>query len=111
MHISYSYIHIDSSPALEQYFAKKLETIAAKLSRFDTDNAGECVVEFAKTTEHHQHGNIYRAEVTLAIPTHTFRADATGEDMYAAIDAVRDLLTEQVARYKELETDKRHGNA
>lgn len=58
-------------------------------------------VEVGKTSEHHNKGKIWRAEYTLTIPGTSLRAEATEEDLYAAIDRAKDLLKEQLLEYKK----------
>ncbi len=58
-------------------------------------------IELEKTTNHHNKGQIFRAEVMLELPGKMLRAEATNEELYAAIDAVKDILERQVVQYKE----------
>lgn len=48
-----------------------------------------------------------RAEATLSLSGAKLFADATNEDMYAAIDALTDKLDRQVVKHKEKRADHR----
>lgn len=57
--------------------------------------------ELGKTTQHHRSGDIYRAEINLQVGGHTFRAVAEKDDLYAAIDEVKDELGREVKANKK----------
>ena len=53
-------------------------------------------VELAKETMHHQHGEIFKAEINLHAGTKNFYVVAREQDLYAAIDVMKDEVVEQV---------------
>ncbi|HSF79052.1 MAG TPA: ribosome-associated translation inhibitor RaiA [Steroidobacteraceae bacterium] len=86
--------HIDITPALRSYVEKKLERI---LRHFDQVIDVHCVLTVEKLR--------HQAEATLAVSGGKLHADATDEDMYAAIDALTDKLDRLVKKRKEKMTD------
>ena len=46
-------------------------------------------VEIGKTTNHHQSGDVFRAEVNMKVRGKHFRATSEKDDLYAAIDDMR----------------------
>lgn len=60
-------------------------------------------VDIGKTTEHHNNGEIFRAEVNVAVKGKVLRAVSDKEDLYAAIDDVRDEI---VKLLKDTKTKK-----
>ncbi|MFA7169515.1 MAG: ribosome-associated translation inhibitor RaiA [Candidatus Paceibacterota bacterium] len=69
----------------------------------DVDLGGNRViarVELAKTTQHHQQGDIYKAEVNLDLPKKMFRSVVESDDIYKAIDDVKDELRIMINEYK-----------
>lgn len=69
----------------------------------DIDLGGNNVVariELAKTTQHHQQGDIYKAEVNLQLPKKMFRSVVESDDIYKAIDDVKDELKIMINEYK-----------
>jgi len=86
--------HIDVTPALKQ----KVESKLSKLERhFDHLTDVHCIL----TVEKLQH----KAEATVHLSGGTIHADATQEDMYAAVDSLVDKLSRQVKKHKEKLTD------
>jgi len=86
--------HIDVTPALKQ----KVESKLSKLERhFDHLTDVHCIL----TVEKLQH----KAEATVHLSGGTIHADATEEDMYAAVDSLVDKLARQVKKHKEKLTD------
>ena len=62
----------------------------------------EARVDVGITSKHHQKGDIFRAEVNLEIPQKgVLRAEAVREDLYIAINEVKDELQRQLKRFKE----------
>lgn len=69
----------------------------------DIDLGGNRViarVELAKTTQHHQQGDIYKAEVNLQFPKKMFRSVVESDDIYKAVDDVKDELKIMINEYK-----------
>jgi putative sigma-54 modulation protein len=86
--------HIDVTPALKQ----KVESKLSKLERhFDHLTDVHCIL----TVEKLEH----KAEATVHLSGGTIHADATEEDMYAAVDSLVDKLSRQVKKHKEKLTD------
>ena len=57
-------------------------------------------IELAKTSQHHQQGDIYKAEVNLDLPKKMFRCVVESDDIYKAIDDVKDELRIMINEYK-----------
>ncbi|MBN1237535.1 MAG: ribosome-associated translation inhibitor RaiA [Gammaproteobacteria bacterium] len=86
--------HIDISAALRDY----VETKLAKLERhFDNMTDIHCILTVEKL--------VHKAEATIHLGGGTIHADATHEDMYAAVDGLVDKLDRQVKKHKEKVTD------
>lgn len=82
--------HVEITPALRKYVVSKLE----KVSRhFDLVTDAHCILTVEKLR--------HKAEATLSVNGGRIYADATEEDMYAAIDGLADKLDRQVRKYKE----------
>ncbi len=63
-------------------------------------------IEMGRTSRHHQKGDVWRAEVNLDSPKHVFRAEAVEEDIYAALDAVKNELKKELLRLKDKRATK-----
>lgn len=90
--------YMDLTDGIKTSIEEKLGGLEKLCERFDPC---EVMVEVGKTGEHHNKGKIFRAEFTMTIPGATLRAEATEEDLYAAIDAAKDQLKRQIVDHKE----------
>ena len=53
-------------------------------------------IEIGKTTNHHNSGEVFRAEAMIRVRGKQFRAVSEKDDLYAAIDSVRDELVREI---------------
>lgn len=87
---------IELTPAISAYLEKLTSAIAKYLS-------GENIlvqIEVGKTSNRHKHGEIFRAEVRISGDGNDFYAAAEKEDLYAAIDVVKDEIIAEIKRKK-----------
>lgn len=93
--------HVEVTPAIHDYATSKLDRV---IRHFDHVTSVHVILSVEKLRQ--------KAEVTLHVKGKDIFADATEDDLYAAIDAVVDKLDRQVLRHKEKVTehnrDKRH---
>ncbi|MEA2714974.1 MAG: putative sigma-54 modulation protein [Candidatus Parcubacteria bacterium] len=93
MNINIKTTAIALSPAISDYVAKRLKKVDKILGK---DPSLMCDVELGKTTEHHQKGNIFRAEVHIVGAGKNAYASAEKDDLYSAIDRVRDEILREL---------------
>ena len=91
---------ISLTPAIESYVHKKIGALEKYLKKFKPETV-EAKVEVGKTTEHHNKGKIFRAEVNLELPKQMLRAVYEANDLYEAIDLVHDELKRQIVAQKD----------
>lgn len=65
-------------------------------------------VEVGVATHHHKSGDIFTAAVTLTFPKNLIRAEAQAEDIYQAIDEVRDKLEINMSSQKKGYISRKH---
>lgn len=94
MHIILTGHHVDITDALRQYVSSKMERLER---HFDSVTDIHVVLSVEKMRQ--------KAEATLHLSGNKLFADATDEDMYAAIDALVDKLDRQLKKHKEKVTD------
>jgi putative sigma-54 modulation protein len=94
MQLSITGHHVEVTPALRSYVEKKLERIDR---HFDQVIDVHCVLTVEKLQQ--------KAEATLHVSGSDIYADATEEDMYAAIDLLVDKLDRCIKKHKEKLTD------
>lgn len=87
--------NMELTAAISDYLDKKLSNLE-KFVKSSIESIAR--IEVGKTTKHHAKGDVFRAEVNLEIDGAKFRAEAEADDLYKAIDMVRDEITHEVTR-------------
>lgn len=101
MQIKISGVHLEVTEAIKHYVEDKLLSIGKFVQH---DNSGILLeVELSKTTNHHQHGDVFQVGVHLHRPGRDILVSTTEDDLYKAIDIVKDKLTRELATYKDKE--------
>lgn len=95
-HINIKTKNYTLTPQLEALLDKRLAPLAKLVPKDGSDAI--CDVELSKTTEHHQAGKIYRAEINLATGGYMIRAEATEESIENAIDHVKNELKAELRK-------------
>lgn len=86
---------------LKEYAEEKIGGLKKFMEDIDLgDNRVVARIELAKTTSHHQQGDIYKAEVNLQLPKKMFRSVVESDDIFKAIDDVKDELKIMISEYK-----------
>ncbi len=94
MQLSVTGHHVEVSAPLRDYVASKIEKIER---HFDHVSDVHCILTVEKLR--------HKAEATVIVSGGRIYADATEEDMYAAIDGLVDKLDRQVKKHKEKMVD------
>lgn len=92
---------MDITDAIRTYALEKMRTLEKYMPEGDT--SGKLTVELSKTTNHHTHGNIYQAEGILHIRGKETKVSSTQDDLYKAIDLLKDMLVRELAQHKDKE--------
>jgi ribosome hibernation promoting factor len=94
MQIQISGHQVDVTPALRDYVSSKLERL---VRHFDHVIDVTVILSVEKL--------LHTAEANVQTSGKVMHADASGADMYAAIDALADKLDRQIKKHKEKITD------
>lgn len=93
--------HLEITEAIDSYVTKRFEGI----NKFLSENA-QVKVELLRTTNHHKSGDVFKAEVNVNNNGDQTYTAEEAEDLYAAIDAVRDetvrMLTSKKGKKESL---------
>ena len=87
------------TPQVSEYLEDKLAVIGKLLA--ERESLARCEVELGRAIGRAQHGDVWRAEITLVVEGELFRAEASGESINAAIDAVKDEMLTRLRRTKD----------
>jgi len=94
--------NMELTDAIKDYVVKKVTNLEKLLSNIET-NKGEAKVKFevAKTTNHHKTGEIFHANCTININGQNYYGESDHEDLYTAIDAVKEQLFNDIGKNKD----------
>jgi ribosomal subunit interface protein len=107
MNIQIKATGIELTPAISSYAEKRLDSIK---KYFETDKMPNMFVELGKESNHHKSGDIFRAEVRIGGAGQDFYAVSLTEDLYTAIDKVKDEIIREITKTKgKRETMMRKG--
>ncbi len=91
-------LNIELTQAISEYVDKKLMALHKYIKEEEELLAN---VEVGKTSNHHKSGDIFRAEIKVNIGGKDFFASVEKDDLYAAIDEVKDEITKELSRDKK----------
>ena len=89
--------------AIKVYLAEKLSSLDKYLA--EDEEAATYNARLGKTSNHHNNGKIYYVEVSIHTPHKNFGARVESEEVYAAIDLIKDELAHNITHYKEKARD------
>lgn len=101
MRIELKETNLDLIPITKEYIHKKLQPLGRLVKRYEQHAEMQMFLEIARTTKHHQKGNVFYAEITMELPKSIIRAEATSVDVKTALDQVRDIVKRECQQYKE----------
>jgi putative sigma-54 modulation protein len=94
--------NIELSPEIEKYVSKKVTNLSKLLSKIEKAG-GQVTVQFevSKSTQHHKRGIVFHADCLVNVGRKKFYSGVDAEDLYAAIDAVKENLFREISKYKD----------
>ncbi len=101
MHIIITGVHMEMTDAIRSYALEKMRTLEKYVARDDT--SGKLTIELSRTTTHHAHGDVFEAEGILHIRRKETTLRTTQDDLYKAIDILKDMLARELAQHKDKE--------
>ncbi len=90
--------NMELTDAIREYVEKRLSQLD-KLLQGHRDM--HLSVEVGKTTRHHKEGDFFFAEVNLVLGGENFRAVSERDNLYTAIDEVKDELARELTHFKD----------
>lgn len=102
--------NVELTSAIHDYLNKKIAAFDKLINKNDESAALNVVL--AKITKHHQKGDIFKAEMNLHISGKVFQASSEEQDLFMAIDLVKDEMVRELRSYKDKKMGvlKRSGN-
>lgn len=102
MRIHIQGLHTTLTPAIEEYTQKRILSLSKFIQNGTSGDSAVCNIELIKTTSHHRSGDIFKAEAILHLGNgKEIYAVAEKEDLYQAVDALRDDLERTLTSMKD----------
>ena len=101
MTINISYRGVESTPAIQAYVEEKMQS----LDKFSPE-IRLIDVEVGLLNQHHQKGKIFECRAVMQLNSDVVRIEKDAEDLYKAIDKVRDHLRVNLSDRKPRLGDK-----
>ena len=94
--------NIELTEAIKNYVSKRVTNLEKLLSRIE-EKQGKVMVNFevGKSTNHHKGGEVFHADCLIKIDGKEFYGSADKEDLYEAVDAVKDSLYNEISKSKD----------
>ncbi len=105
MNINIKATNLELTDPINEYVIKRVTNLGKLLQKIQ-DAGGEVLVSFevAKTTNHHNAGQIFHADCSIVIDGDQFYSSSDKEDLYEAIDDCKDQLFHEIRKTKEKKT-------
>ena len=97
MNINIKATKTEMTDAIHDYVMSKLD----RLEKFAKGGDVNGYVEIGKTTNHHNKGDVYKAEFDLTFNGENFFAQAETEDIFSAIDGAKEELMRKITHTKD----------
>ena len=101
MNIKIKGINIEVTEAIKEYVKKKVGEALEKFTHLSEGKDILSEVELSKTNNHHSHGELYQVSVKVSGPHKNIFLDTKKDDLYAAIDDMKDKLEYKISTTKD----------
>jgi len=105
MRIDIKATNFELTPSLRTYIEEKISSLDKFINVKDNTGEGEtspveAFVEIAKTTQHHRHGEVFKAEINMKLQGELIRVDHHDWDARVALDAAKDTMERRLTEFK-----------
>jgi putative sigma-54 modulation protein len=97
MNINIKATNMELTNAISEYINKRLSGISKFIKKGDT----VAHIEVGKTTNHHNKGDVFRAEFDIEISGLKFYTVSEKDDLYKAIDDAKEEIVRQIINEKD----------
>jgi ribosomal subunit interface protein len=94
--------NMELTPAIRDYVIKRVTNLEKVLKNIE-EQGGEVTAKFevGKSTNHHKSGSVFHADCLIVVKGEEFYSSADTEDLYQAIDAVKENLFREINKSKD----------
>ena len=102
MQINLQSKNIELTEEIKDYALKRVTNLEKLLSRIK-DEGGEVKIlfEISRSTKHHKAGDVFHADCLINIDGKKFYSASDNEDLYRAIDEVKETLFNEINKNKD----------
>ncbi len=94
--------NIELTDPIKDYVLKRVTNLEKLLSSIKTERSEVSVrFEVGKTSNHHKSGEVFHANCLIKIDGKEFYSSAEEEDLYQAIDSVKETLFNEIGKNKD----------
>ncbi len=102
MKINFQAKNIEITEAIHDYVEKRVTNLGKLLSEIEEKGEEASVLfSISKTTHHHKGGEVFHADCSINIKGKKFYASVNKQDLYEAIDAVKEDLFMEITKNKD----------
>ena len=99
MKVTIKATNLELTPVIKKAIEEKIAALDKFIPRIGA--SVEAFVEVALESRHHKKGKIYYAEANIKVPGKIIRSEAKEENIYRAINEVKDELQRLLKEYKK----------
>jgi putative sigma-54 modulation protein len=112
MNINLQGKNMELTEAIQDYVVKRVTNLEKLLKKIEA-GGGEISARFevSKNTNHHKAGEIFHADCHIDIKGQEFYSSADEEDLYQAIDEVKENLYREISKNKDRRQTMLHRGA
>jgi len=92
--------NLELTSPMRAFIIQKVSTLEKFLAGFERDHSVLAEVEVARPSKHHHKGNVYYAEINMALPGKLLRASETDFNIRVAVNKTKDKLRREIRKYK-----------
>ena len=94
--------NIELTEAIKSYVSKRVTNLEKLLTRIE-ERGGKVMANFevGKSTNHHKGGEVFHTDCLIKIDGKEFYGSADKEDLYQAIDSLKDSLYNEINKNKD----------
>ena len=102
MQINFQGKNMELTESIKNYVLKRVTNLGKLLRRIE-EGGGKIMVNFevGKGSHHHKAGDIFHADCLINIDGKQFYGSADKEDLYQAIDDIKDSLYNEISKDKD----------
>lgn len=104
--------NLELTDTIKDYILKRVTNLEKLLSKIE-DGSHEVKVNFevSKSSNHHKSGEIFHADCLINIKGQEFYSSADEEDLYQAIDKIKENLFREISKNKDRKQTLLHRGA